>query len=65
MCGNFMLTFKKCVRNQSGQGLTEYIALVLLIAVSSLAVTSTLGKRVKAKIEEASNHIDSDLVIGK
>lgn len=45
--------------NESGQGLTEYITLLLLIAVLSIGVTQTLGKRVKQKIEEASNQINS------
>lgn len=53
-----MRTFKKMM-NESGQGLTEYITLLLLIAVLSIGVTQTLGKRVKQKIEEASNQIDS------
>lgn len=53
-----MRTFRKMM-NESGQGLTEYITLLLLIAVLSIGVTQTLGKRVKQKIEEASNQIDS------
>ena len=53
-----MNTFKRMM-NESGQGLTEYITLLLLIAVLSIGVTQTLGKRVKQKIEEASNQINS------
>jgi Flp pilus assembly pilin Flp len=52
-----MTKLKFTVGNQSGQGLTEYIALVLLIAVVSIGVTQTLGKTIKSKITEASNHI--------
>jgi Flp pilus assembly pilin Flp len=47
--------------DQSGQGLTEYIALLLLIAVVSFGVTKTLGSRVKSKIKEAADHINSDI----
>ncbi|MFL5814415.1 MAG: Flp family type IVb pilin [Bdellovibrionia bacterium] len=57
-----MKTFKKMM-NQSGQGLTEYITLLLLIAVVSIGVTQTLGKRVKEKIKKASEEINSGLVI--
>lgn len=49
--------------NQSGQGLTEYIMLVLLISVVSIAATKTLGTRVKSKIKEASDHINSDITL--
>ncbi len=49
--------------NTSGQGLTEYITLLLLIAVLSIGVTQTLGKRVKEKIKKASEEINSGLVI--
>jgi Flp pilus assembly pilin Flp len=49
--------------DQSGQGLTEYITLLLLIAVISIGVTQTLGKRVKDKIREASDHINSEITI--
>jgi Flp pilus assembly pilin Flp len=47
--------------DQKGQGLTEYIALLLLIAVVSFGVTKTLGSRVKSKIKEAADHINSDI----
>jgi Flp pilus assembly pilin Flp len=57
-----MKTFKKMM-NQSGQGLTEYITLLLLIAVVSIGVTQTLGKRVKEKIKKASEEINSGLSI--
>jgi Flp pilus assembly pilin Flp len=49
--------------NQSGQGLTEYITLLLLIAVLSIGVTQTLGKRIKDKIKKASEEINSGLSI--
>jgi Flp pilus assembly pilin Flp len=54
---------KEFKMNESGQGLTEYITLLLLIAVVSIGVTQTLGKRVKQKIKEASEKIDSQLVV--
>lgn len=44
-----------------GQGLTEYITLVLLVAVVSIAATKTLGSRIKSKITEASDHINKEI----
>lgn len=47
--------------NESGQGLTEYIILLMLISVVSIATVTTLGKTVKNKITEASKAIESDV----
>lgn len=49
------------VKDNRGQGLTEYLMLVLLVAVVSLAATRSLGKTVKAKIQEARNHINEEV----
>jgi len=49
--------FKKL--DQKGQGLTEYITLLLLISVCSIAVTKTLGGEIKRKLHEAEEHIKS------
>ena len=58
-----MRTRKTFRLDQSGQGLTEYITLLLLIAVISIGVTQTLGKRIKDKIREASEHINSEITL--
>jgi len=50
--------------NESGQGLTEYLILILLIALTSVAAARTIGTRVKSKLQEAANHINSDITIG-
>lgn len=50
--------------NEKGQGLTEYLMLILLIAVLSIGVTRSLGNTVKVKIKEAQNHINRDVVLG-
>jgi Flp pilus assembly pilin Flp len=59
--------FKKNLHNtvidNRGQGLTEYIALVLLIAVVSIAATKALGGTVKMKLQEARDHINSDITV--
>jgi Flp pilus assembly pilin Flp len=49
------------ILNNQGQGLTEYITLVLLIAIVSIAATKTLGTRIKSKITEASDHINKEI----
>lgn len=49
--------------DQKGQGLTEYITLLLLVSVCSIVAVSTLGKRIKDKIQVATNHINSGISI--
>jgi Flp pilus assembly pilin Flp len=53
----------KSIQNENGQALTEYIALVLLIAIVSIAATKALGGTVKMKLQEARDHINSDITI--
>lgn len=45
-------------RNQSGQTLTEYLVLLMLVAIVGIAAARTFGKSVKAKIEEAQSAVD-------
>ncbi|MCM2323986.1 MAG: hypothetical protein NDJ90_12065 [Oligoflexia bacterium] len=56
------MTRSKMLDNR-GQGLTEYIMLVLLIAVVSIGATKTLGSRIRQNIEQASNHINRELTL--
>jgi len=51
------------VRNQNGQGLTEYLILVLLIAVVSIGAAKSLGTTIKTKIKEAQNQINSQVIL--
>jgi Flp pilus assembly pilin Flp len=51
--------------SEDGQGLTEYIILLLLVSVISIAAVKGLGSTIKSKIQEAKNHINSDVSIGK
>jgi len=39
--------------DRSGQGLTEYLVLVILIAVGSIGMTRLLGTAIKDRIEDA------------
>ena len=45
------------LRNQQGQGMSEYLILVLLIAVGSIAATQSLGSTVFSKIHEIQRKI--------
>lgn len=47
--------------DSSGQGLTEYLILILLIAVVSIAAAQSLGKTIKGKIELANRHVQKDI----
>lgn len=49
--------------NETGQGLTEYLILLLLISVVSIVATRTLGTTIKAKLEMAQRHINSDVTL--
>jgi Flp pilus assembly pilin Flp len=49
--------------NEKGQGLTEYIVLLLLIAVISIGAVKTLGKEIKRNITQAKDHLNTELVL--
>jgi Flp pilus assembly pilin Flp len=51
------------ILDQRGQGLTEYLILVLLISVVSIAAVKGLGGTIKVKIREAKNKINHDVVL--
>ena len=51
------------ILDQKGQGLTEYITLLLLVSIFSIAAAQTLGKKIKGKIELATRHIDSGITL--
>jgi Flp pilus assembly pilin Flp len=47
--------------NNRGQGLTEYLILLLLISVVSIAAVKTLGNTVKSKLTVVRDHINKDV----
>ena len=49
------------ILNQSGQGLTEYITLLLLVSILSVAAAKTLGKTIRGKIEMAEGQISKHI----
>jgi Flp pilus assembly pilin Flp len=59
-----LMNHMKIVHNQRGQGLTEYIVLLMLVSVISISAVSLLGRTVKGKIEEANKAINSKVTDG-
>ena len=57
----FRLTLKRATSpgpGELGQGLTEYLVLLLLIAVISIGAARTLGSTIRGKLEMANRHIE-------
>ena len=50
--------FKK---DQKGQGLTEYLILLLLISVVSITAATSLGGTIRRKLQVARDHINKEL----
>ena len=48
--------------NSKGQGLTEYLILLLLVAVVSIVAAKSLGGTLKKKLQSARNQIDREIV---
>jgi Flp pilus assembly pilin Flp len=44
--------------NEVGQGLTEYLVLLMLVSVVSIGAVSMLGKSVRTRIQQAREQID-------
>ncbi len=51
------------LKSESGQGLTEYLILIVLISLVSIAASRTLGSTIKRKIELSERHIERDVGI--
>ncbi len=47
-----MKLLKRYLKNQAGQGMSEYLILVMLIAVASIAAARTVGTTVNSKLEQ-------------
>lgn len=58
----------KQAQSESGQGMSEYLILVMLIAVASIAATRSVGKTVHNKmnqIQESVQGVTIESVTGK
>ena len=51
---------KKFYRDEEGQGMTEYILIVLLIAIVAIAAFKFFGKRVDESVKKAGNTLKTE-----
>ena len=51
------MMMKSYLKNEQGQGMSEYLILVLLIAIGSIAATQALGTTVYKKINQIKQKI--------
>ncbi len=49
----------KIVRNESGQGLTEYLVLLVLISVASITIVTQMGGAIDNRFKAAKEKIQS------
>lgn len=49
--------------NTQGQGLTEYLILMLLISVVCIAAARSLGGTIKRKLQQVRNQIESNVTV--
>jgi Flp pilus assembly pilin Flp len=57
---------KKCsiLSNESGQGLTEYLVLLILISIASITIVTQMGNAVEGRFRAAKEKINSLSVNG-
>ncbi len=53
------------MRNQSGQGLTEYLTILVLVSILAIAAVTTLGSRIREKIQIAGKRIHSGITFAQ
>ena len=53
----------KHIQNQSGQALSEYLILTILIAVASIAGVQGLGKQVWGKLKTINDNLEHQATI--
>ena len=54
-----MKTMKKFIKNQRGQGMTEYVIILVAIAVVCIAIAVQFGGQIKSLFETADAEIDT------
>ena len=54
----------KCfIHDERGQGLTEYIILLMLVSIVSIAAVKTLGNEIKDRLQHARKKINEEVVV--
>jgi Flp pilus assembly pilin Flp len=56
-----MKSLMKRLNNEQGQGLTEYLILLLLVSVVSIAAVKSLGGTIKSKLGVVRDHVNKDV----
>jgi hypothetical protein len=51
------------IKNQSGQGLVEYIILVALVVLVCVGSSKLLGKKINSKLKEMKEQIDEGIPV--
>lgn len=54
----------KHTNNNSGQGLTEYLILVFLVAMVSIGTVKTMGNKIQTRLNHVNKEIQEKLDIG-
>lgn len=51
----------QAIKNSRGQGLTEYLILMILIAIVAIGASQQLGTAIKGRIDSTKEHINAKL----
>ncbi len=54
---------RKLLKNQSGQGVMEYVILTGLIGIFCLAAVKKFGSKLDKRLDQINNHLQKELVI--
>ena len=52
--------FKRFLNDEEGQGMTEYILIVVLIAVAAIVVVKLFGKKIADLFKKSTEKIDKE-----
>lgn len=59
LCQNSREIFAKIINDESGQGLTEYIFLVVVVVAIAMAFRTQITEAIKSKLDSVSSDISS------
>ena len=57
--------FQKYLENKQGQGMSEYLILVMLVAVAAITATTSVGKTVFGKLDQIHRSIEDTVQLNK
>ncbi len=55
--------FKRFHEDEEGQGMTEYIIILVLIAIFVILVVKIFGKKIKGLFEQSTNALNKQVVV--